>query len=196
MSMAGAALFHSLTLNHAFHNGNKRTALVSLLVFLEANHKFLDVTQPQLYRYVLAMASHRLVPDGPERPDREVSAIAEWLEPKLGEVHRGEKILKFGQLRRILGSYDCEIRTLPGNRALVTRPHLNPRWFRRTPLQSHVWYGGEGRDVELNAIRKLRRDLWLDEDHGVDSSRFYEARPGIDEFIAMYRRILRRLGRT
>jgi hypothetical protein len=48
----------------------------------------------------------------------------------------------------------------------------------------------------LNTIRKIRRDLWLDEDHGVDSSRFYEARPGIDEFIAMYRKTLRRLART
>ena len=32
-----AALFHSLTQNHAFHNGNKRTALVTLLATLYRN---------------------------------------------------------------------------------------------------------------------------------------------------------------
>jgi death on curing protein len=32
-----AALFHSLTKNHPFHNGNKRTALVALLSMLQRN---------------------------------------------------------------------------------------------------------------------------------------------------------------
>ena len=37
VAMAGAALLHSIVLNHAFHNGNKRTALVSTLVFTDRN---------------------------------------------------------------------------------------------------------------------------------------------------------------
>lgn len=196
VSMAGAALFHSLALNHAFHNGNKRTALVALLVFLESNQKFLDATQPQLYRLVLEVASHRLVGAGPDLADREVLALARWIEARLGEVQRGEKILKFAQLRRLLVSYGCDIQILPGNRVLITRPRVSQRWFGRKRLRSHNWYGGEGREVELNTIRKIRRELWLDEEHGVDSSRFYEARPGVDEFIAMYRKTLQRLART
>jgi prophage maintenance system killer protein len=32
--MAGAALFHSVCLDHAFHNGNKRTGIVALLAYL------------------------------------------------------------------------------------------------------------------------------------------------------------------
>ena len=34
IEMAAAALLHSIIHNHAFHNGNKRTALVSMLAFL------------------------------------------------------------------------------------------------------------------------------------------------------------------
>ena len=37
VEMAAAALLHSLVLNHAFYNGNKRTALVAVLVFLDEN---------------------------------------------------------------------------------------------------------------------------------------------------------------
>jgi death-on-curing family protein len=54
-----AALFHSLTKNHAFHNGNKRTALVVLLTMLYRNDKALrqDVTDDILYDFVLAVTS-------------------------------------------------------------------------------------------------------------------------------------------
>jgi death-on-curing family protein len=34
-----AALFHSLTKNHPFHNGNKRTALATLLAALSRNDR-------------------------------------------------------------------------------------------------------------------------------------------------------------
>ena len=37
VEMAAAALFHSIVLNHAFYNGNKRTGLVSLIAFLDAH---------------------------------------------------------------------------------------------------------------------------------------------------------------
>ncbi|MEF2097928.1 type II toxin-antitoxin system death-on-curing family toxin [Bacillus sp. CFBP9009] len=33
-----AALFESISKNHAFHNANKRTALTSLIMFLKINH--------------------------------------------------------------------------------------------------------------------------------------------------------------
>jgi death on curing protein len=51
-AIAGAAtLTYSICANHPFHNGNKRTALVSLLCHLDANEKTFDddVSQEQLY---------------------------------------------------------------------------------------------------------------------------------------------------
>ena len=36
------ALLHSLAKNHAFHNGNKRTAFMSMLVFMERNGRRLS----------------------------------------------------------------------------------------------------------------------------------------------------------
>jgi prophage maintenance system killer protein len=48
--------------DHPFHNGNKRTALVSMLAHLEKNHFALkdDVRQSALYDLMLSLANHEL----------------------------------------------------------------------------------------------------------------------------------------
>ena len=54
-----AALFHSLTRNHAFHNGNKRTALVTLLATLYRNNRTMDhlVPDDELHEMAVAVAN-------------------------------------------------------------------------------------------------------------------------------------------
>jgi death-on-curing protein len=42
-----AALAHSIILNHPFLDGNKRTALASMTLFLELNGVFLSITQEE-----------------------------------------------------------------------------------------------------------------------------------------------------
>lgn len=56
------ALTYSLTTNHAFNNGNKRTALVSMLAHLDANSFVLkpEVTETHLFCLFISCASHRL----------------------------------------------------------------------------------------------------------------------------------------
>jgi len=58
-----ATLCYGVCCNHSFYNGNKRTALVSLLCHLDKNNLTLkeDVTQKDLYRLMLRIASHKLV---------------------------------------------------------------------------------------------------------------------------------------
>ncbi len=59
IEMAGAALLHALVHDHPFHNGNKRTALVSLLVFLDGVRRsdiFLEPEDRQVYGRLLVAA--------------------------------------------------------------------------------------------------------------------------------------------
>ena len=80
VEMAGAALLHSLVLNHAFHNGNKRTGLVSLLVFLDKNLLMPKCSEKDLFKWTLLVAQHRLVPlHWDNLPDREVLELADWI---------------------------------------------------------------------------------------------------------------------
>ena len=52
-----AALMHSLLLNHPFVDGNKRTAVVSCIVFLEINDVKLKVSQEEIIESALKVAS-------------------------------------------------------------------------------------------------------------------------------------------
>ena len=45
-----AILFYSLIKNHPFQNGNKRIAVMSLLVFLSLNHRWIKITPINLYK--------------------------------------------------------------------------------------------------------------------------------------------------
>lgn len=57
-----AALFHSLIASHPFDNGNKRTAVIALDLFLTANNQFLYLENDRMYRLARDTASY--VPRG------------------------------------------------------------------------------------------------------------------------------------
>jgi death-on-curing family protein len=46
-----AMLFYLLIKNHPFQNGNKRIAVVTLMIFLAKNHKWLTVSNQELYNF-------------------------------------------------------------------------------------------------------------------------------------------------
>jgi death-on-curing protein len=58
-SMAAAYLYH-LVQNHPFVDGNKRTGLLSALVFLALNGIMIDQATPALYDLTMAVAAGRL----------------------------------------------------------------------------------------------------------------------------------------
>ena len=116
VEMAAAALLHSIILNHPFHNGNKRTAIVTMLVFLDENGLVLTCTEDELFRIVLLIAKHRL-PDCiyeideavTDRSDREVQSIARWVFSNSREIELGNRPIQWRRLKKILHQYDCTI---------------------------------------------------------------------------------------
>jgi death-on-curing protein len=52
-----AILFYLLVKNHAFVDGNKRTAALALIEFLERNGYTLSVTNEELYQFTIDVAS-------------------------------------------------------------------------------------------------------------------------------------------
>ncbi|WP_425808079.1 type II toxin-antitoxin system death-on-curing family toxin [Desulfitobacterium sp. Sab5] len=53
----GAVYLRSLALNHAFYNGNKRTALMAMIVFLEMNGYEVIAVPNRLYKFALAVVN-------------------------------------------------------------------------------------------------------------------------------------------
>jgi len=54
-----ACLFHSLIANHPFSNGNKRTAVLALDLFLLANNHFLSISNESMYNLSIETASYK-----------------------------------------------------------------------------------------------------------------------------------------
>jgi len=203
VEMTGAALFHALVHNHPFHNGNKRTALVSLLVFLDENGFTMTCTQDALFKLVLQLAQHVLV-EGPrtELADREVLAVAQWISENSRWLEQGERPLAWRRLRRILTAFSCRLETpgTSGNRINISRELPIPGSFLRKAktkvFRTQTAYAGEGREADANTIKKVRHDLELDDDHGVDSRAFYDNdQMSPSDFILKYRKTLKRLAR-
>lgn len=204
VEMAGAAMAHSLIHNHPFHNGNKRTALVCLLVMLDENGMTLTCTQDDLFRFTLRVAGHRLLDVNysyDQQADREVLAMADWIHQNGRAVRKGERPLKWHELRGVLNGFGCSYEPARvGNRMNIYREvEVRSRWLgpRKTKrLRHQTWYGGEGSEVEMNSLNDIRRELCLDDDHGIDSEIFYgSGKKQLDEFIVEYRKTLRRLAR-
>ncbi|HBO44968.1 MAG TPA: hypothetical protein DD670_13770 [Planctomycetaceae bacterium] len=201
VEMAAAALIHALVHDHPFHNGNKRTALVALLVFLDENGLMLRCGEDELFRFILQTAKHKLVDSHPRQlADREVMAMADWIHKNSRSIEKGERPIPFRELRKILNRFGCRL-ACPGgkgNRINISRKRAaQGRWrWGSTELKTQIAYGDEGRDVERNTIVRIRRELQLDDEHGIDSRAFYGDTvdlPG--EFIVKYRKTLSRLAR-
>lgn len=200
VEMTAAALLHSLVLNHPFYNGNKRTALVAMLVLLDENGTMLTTNEDSLFKFILLVAQHRIVDrdqSGNFNSDAEVLAIAEWIRANSRSIELGERTLSYRKLKHILSHHDCEFfHSSNGCNVKITRK-VKSSWLRSKVLSTNISYGNEGRDVSRKTINKVREELQLDEQNGIDSAAFYEDVPLIiDNFIVKYRKTLQRLAKV
>jgi death-on-curing family protein len=196
-----AALLHSLVHNHPFHNGNKRTAVVSMLVLLDRNNVLLTCSEQELFKQVLLVAQHGLVPRGAsQQADREVIAFAQWICENCRAIQRGERSLKWRELRKVLGQLGCTLSSpLPGNKIKIERTVTVQGMLgrpRARKLRVTAGYRNDGAELDVNQLTYIRRELRLDEDHGYDGEYFFgKGRQHPDEFIGQYRTLLKRLAR-
>lgn len=206
-----ATLLFGICNNHAFQNGNKRTAVVAMLVHLDKNDYFLARTiKDDLFKMILAVANHTIL-DGNmsirlpkkvrESADAEVAAVAAWIRKRAEKKSRGERQITYRDLRRLLGQFGFELESDShrGNSISIFRLIEEKRLLRRPKLVRKrigaVGYRDEGTLVSIKDIKKVRELCELDEEHGIDSSAFYDQAAIIDSFINKYRRTLRRLAR-
>jgi death-on-curing family protein len=199
IEMKGAALLHSMIHNHPFHNGNKRTALVTLLVYLDACRRTLTCTQDELFKFVLNVAQHRIVKGKYlDLADREVIEIAKWIYNNSRQIRVGDRVYPFRRIRPILVSYGCQIsHSGKGTNYKMTRSFWSGGFFGKTKsLTTNVSIPNEGSDLEIRTIKKIREDLQLDEANGIDSEAFYNnTGTSVDEFIIRYQKTLMRLSK-
>ena len=201
-----ATLAYGICCDHAFHNGNKRTSLVSLLVHLYKNRLSLaGVKERDLYNLVLAIAKHEVyrpskarsrIPGRPATED-EIAGIADWIKDSAIPVKRGEYILTYRELRKILRHFGYELETPKGNSIDIVQVETRRDLLRRERVVrtriANIDYPGEGETVAVRHLKYIRRRLKLSAEDGVDSDTFYGLGEPIDSFIVEHRGILYKL---
>jgi death on curing protein len=202
---SAATLCYGVCCNHAFHNGNKRTALVSLLCHLDKNGLMLkhEVTPEQLYQFMIDIASHKFAPRRPraDSSDVEVTEIVRWLHRNTRQIKKGERIVTFRELRQILRRFDIELENPQGNyidviRYRTKRTSLFGQKRRIGSRVANIPYPREGMEVGRNVLKSVRAACELTEEHGYDSEMFYSAQTSVDVFITRYKGTLRRLAKV
>lgn len=182
-----ATLFYGIVMNHAFENGNKRTGLIVMLVFLDMNRTMIvNTDEDELYEFTRSVAAHELeLPENCERrdSDSEVSVISNWISEHSREKVLGDKVKKFSELKSILLSFGCTFDNPKGNYIKI----------RRNIHTVKIGYPRHEFDVHASTIKKIRRDLHLSEIDGIDSSGFYDFADGVSSFVNMHRNLLKRL---
>jgi len=210
-----ATLTFGLCCDHPFHNGNKRTALVSMLAHLDKNKLILrQVGKDDLFDMILAIANRnfsiRLDPRKRRphrgcRADDEVKALSDWLKGRVREIKRGERVITYRQLRRILQSHGFSLEN-PSKNAIdvikeevVQKGYVIKREIRERKRIGSIHFPGDTRFVSIDQIKYVRKMCNLREEDGILTDHFYEDNAEsdvkIDVFINEYRTILRRLAK-
>ncbi len=197
---SAAALMYALTHNHAFHNGNKRTAMVSMLVFLDRHNICLDCNEDDLFKTSLRLADHKLVEETSLYMDAEIYALAKWIHDNSKVLKKGERSVTLKKLKQILSHFGCELlENGRVQRIIFTRSFLGYT-SRRILTSKRVIPDtvSEGQEIEKGLIKSIREDLELNPTKGgIDSDVFYDMTSFTSsDFINKYKVLLRKLSKV
>lgn len=207
-----ATLTFGVCNDHPFYNGNKRTALVSMLAHLDRNRLTLrDTRQTELFNLMLDVAQGQLSLRGAKArgkrtlprpsPDAEVEALADWLSRRTRPVTRGEHDMTFRELRQVLRRFEYDLdNPRNGSISLVRLAERKRGLLRRETVVEKksigtIPYPGDSKLVGVKKLKQIRRLCRLTEEDRVDSSAFYDGTESVDVFINEYRTVLRRLAK-
>lgn len=199
-----ASLGYGICNNHPFYNGNKRTALVSILAHLDKNKLSLwQVDESELYDFMISVANHAIAEwtaeklnidiifePGETDSDVEVRMMGRWLAYHAAQVRRGEdRVITYQELRKILRRFGYDLVNPSNARIRIVKSNKDGTL---TNIHS-IYYPGEAREVSLGAVKSVRARCRLREEDGIDSDSFYWNALQISEFVNRHRLVLRRL---
>ena len=202
-----ATLFWGLIKNHVFHDGNKRTALLTLLLHLWRLNRTLEenVKQKDLELLALRIAKNTLdeykdFEQFSKKADAEILFISRFLRKATRRLDKKDYLITYHDLHTILQRFDFQLANpsknhidvikVEQNRRLTLRGIVNETLTRRVGV---IAFPGWTRQVSKPEIRKVRELTNLVAERGYDSDVFFRGASPLGALIDQYRGPLERL---
>lgn len=201
-----ATLIYGIIKDHAFHDANKRTGLLTLLLFLNMNGRVPTAGQKQLEDFAVDIADNKL--DKYSRyesmkkkgfVDVDVRFIADYLERNSRKVDRTSYSITYRELDSRLHSFGYRLENPSGNYIDLVRIEEKRKifgWGAREKVGVkilQVGFPGWKSQVNHGAMKSIRKAAKLTVKDGFDSKTFYEGSDPLQSLIAEYAAPLERL---
>ena len=180
LQIAATTLF-GLIKNHPFHDGNKRTALLSILRLLQKQGRTASARQNAFDDFVVEIA------ESAERGgDNEIERIAVQLGKITRRVSRNRPVLTYGKLNQVLSGFGFKLSRARNNRIGIVRINDGQEIHR-------IGFPGMKKQVARGDLKAARKACGLTETDGYDSDAFFGGAASAKELLIEYAAPLRKL---
>lgn len=199
-----ASLFWGLVKNHAFHDANKRTALLSLFFHLVKIKRYPNATHRDYEQLAICVASNSLE-NYPRfsrykgKHDAEVLFIAEFLRHNTRKMDKADYKVTYSQLNSILRKHGFGLANPDKNQIDLIKISQESRGLfgqNKIPIEKRITsigFPGWTRQVNVEAVKKVRRITGLTVENGFDSDTFYHEADSLPVLIDEFQNLLKRL---
>tara|TARA_R110001592_G_scaffold51704_4_gene158894 strand:+ start:99 stop:947 length:849 start_codon:yes stop_codon:yes gene_type:complete len=207
-----ATLIFGVTKNHAFHNGNKRLGLLSMIKHLYLNGLVLNpaIGENELFELLLYTVQDLLEKHArkyypnykPEDPnwddDQKINYLAFWLQKNsFKKYYYTANELKIKDFKKILENHDIEYKEDGVYIELTKYKERKFLFFKKEPLIRKKYKIGKKKNViKKFMIERFRKDFQLTKSDGIDNTTFFYEEKFIQDEIFKYKSIIYRLSKT
>lgn len=197
-----ATLYYGLNKDHAFEDGNKRVALLALLLYLDRINLTIDCHKKEFEELSVRVAANQLplykqFKKFAREDDAEVKFIAWMIRKHTRQKDKRVYSITFAELDQRLRKYGYWLEYDKGVANVCKFKKNSILDFLRKKKQVvkviQIGYPGAKRQVNIKALKEVLKATQLDEKHGVDSQVFFHGAIPEYKLIEEYRHPLRRL---
>jgi death-on-curing family protein len=200
-----ATLFYGIIKNHAFHDANKRTALLTLLYHLLKLGRTIDAKQREFENLALCVASdslneYRAFKENryQKLEDKEIVFLADFIRGNTREIEKKYYPVTYQEFDRLLRRHGFNFEISRDGFVDVVGESVRKKFFGlvEQKIQKRyiqVGFPGWKRQINPKAVKEIFKATGLTADNGIDSKVFFWDAEPLAALIDQYKNPLIRL---
>lgn len=198
-----ATLFFGLIKNHAFHDANKRTALLTLIFHLQKMGRTITAKQKVFEDLAVNIAKndyskYKDFKRFSKVDEKEIRFIAYFIRKNTRLIDKRYYPITYQEFERLLRRYDFYMEIVPGNCVNIVKEYdeksfLGLRSVKKKKVVIQIGFAGWKKKINLKAVKETLKACKLTNEYGVDSQAFFNEAEPLSALIVEYQSPLKRL---